>query len=173
MCSRSGINASSHKVKPESPCPLIPAQAGIQDRALGACRPVSPLARGRAENGTHPVWSNVIRAAAGTLALGVLLCGCSDIYYDRRETIALGANDAVETNKVTHMVDPWPRHSANRDIAFNGNRMQAAAERYRTGRIIQPVNVTTSSAAYQQAQQAAAAASATAPVSGQPAAPVK
>ncbi len=54
------------------------------------------------------------------------LGGCSDIYYDRRETISLGADDAVETNKVAHMVDPWPRYSANRNIAFNGERMQAA-----------------------------------------------
>ena len=79
---------------------------------------------------------------AGALALAALvavtLAGCSDLYYDRRETIALGADDAVATNRVTHMIDPWPPNAANRNIAFNGDKMQSAAERYRTGKIIQP-----------------------------------
>ncbi len=110
---------------------------------------------------------------AATVSLAALLGGCSDIYFDRRETVALGAEDAVATNKVLHMVDPWPRHSANRDIAFNGERMQAAHERYRTGRVIAPVNVTTSSTAYQQAAQQAAAANSATQTSTAPAAPVK
>jgi hypothetical protein len=78
--------------------------------------------------------------------------GCSDIYWDRRETIALGANDAVETDKVTQMIDPWPRYVADRQIAFNGQRMQAAQDRYRHNRVIPPVNATTSSTAYQRTQ---------------------
>ena len=98
-------------------------------------------------------------ALAAVLAVGAALGGCSDIYYDRRETIALGANDAVEGNKVVHMVDPWPRQSANRNLAFDGERVQSAHERYRHGRVAQPVNVTTSSVAYQKAQQDAASAS--------------
>jgi hypothetical protein len=113
------------------------------------------------------------RACAAIIAVGAAVGGCSNIYYDRRETVSLGANDAVETNKVVHMVDPWPRSSANRQLAFEGERMQAAHERYRNNRVITPVNVTTSSAAYQKAQgEAAAAASATA-ASATPAAPVK
>jgi hypothetical protein len=99
-----------------------------------------------------------IKALAGVLALGALAGGCSDIYWDRRETVSFGANDAVETNKVVHMTDPWPPHSHNRQIAFDGQRMQAAHERYRTNRVTTPVNVTTSSTAYQKAQQDAAAA---------------
>jgi hypothetical protein len=113
------------------------------------------------------------RACAAIIAVGAAVGGCSNIYYDRRETVSLGANDAVETNKVVHMVDPWPRSSSNRQLAFEGERMQAAHERYRNNRVITPVNVTTSSAAYQKAQgEAAAAASATA-ASATPAAPVK
>lgn len=92
------------------------------------------------------------------LALAAMLGGCSDIYFDRRDSIVPVAGDAIAANKVTHMVDPWPRSSANRDIAFNGEKMQSAVERYRTNRIIQPVNATTSSVAYQQAAQAAASA---------------
>ena len=87
--------------------------------------------------------------------LGMMLSGCSDIYFDRRETVALGADDHIATNRVAQMIDPWPRDVGRRQIAFDGTRMQSAAERYRTGRVIPPVNVTTSSTAYQQAEQAA------------------
>jgi hypothetical protein len=115
------------------------------------------------------------RAVAALLALGVTLSACSEIYFDRRETVALGAGDALAVNKATMMVDPWPRHSANNQLAFNGERLQAAHERYRLGKTYIPVNVTTSSAAYQQAQQQAAAQQAATQqaTSATPAAPVK
>ena len=67
------------------------------------------------------------------------LGGCSDIYFDRRETIALSADDYLQANKVEQMVDPWPRYVGNKNIAFNGERMQAAVERYRRHEVIQPV----------------------------------
>ncbi len=88
------------------------------------------------------------------------LAGCSDIYYDRRDAIELSAGDALKVNQVTQMVDPWPRYSANRNIAFNGQKMQSAVERYRTNKVIPPVSGMTSSSGYQQAPQAAAPAAA-------------
>jgi hypothetical protein len=120
-----------------------------------------------------------VRAVGAAMALillaGAMLAGCSDIYYDRRETIALGADDHVGTNRVAQIIDPWPRYVDKRDIAFNGEKMQGAVERYRTGRTLPPVNVTTSSAAYQQAEQAAATTmnAVNPPASATPAAPVK
>jgi hypothetical protein len=101
-----------------------------------------------------------MRISLTVVSLALLLGACSDIYTERRETIGLSAGDAQATNAVAMMVDPWPVHSANRNIAFNGEKMQSAVERYRTNRVIQPVNATTSSVAYQQAQQAAATANA-------------
>lgn len=99
---------------------------------------------------------------APALALCMLAAGCSDLYFDRRESIVPSAGDAIASNRVTHMVDPWPPSSAQRDIAYNGEKMQTAVERYRQGKIIPPVNATTSSVAYQQAaQQAGASQSAT------------
>jgi hypothetical protein len=73
------------------------------------------------------------------------------------------------------MVDPWPRDVSRRQIAFNGEKMQNAVERYRTGRVYPPVNVTTSSTAYQAAEQAAATTmnAVTPPPFSTPAAPVK
>ena len=103
---------------------------------------------------------------------GSMLAGCSDVYFDRRETIALSADDAVATDRVAQMIDPWPREVGQRKIAFNGEKMQTAVERYRTGKTQPPVNVTTSSTAYQAAEQAAAASVAP-PTSATPAAPVK
>jgi hypothetical protein len=97
---------------------------------------------------------------------GGMLGGCSDIYYDRRDSISLASGDAVASNKTVQMVDPWPAHSVRRDIAFNGEKMQTAVERYRTGRIIPPVNATTSSVAYQQAQQAANSSASGTPSTG-------
>jgi hypothetical protein len=104
--------------------------------------------------------------------LGTMLAGCSDIYFDRRETVALGADDHIATNRVAQMIDPWPPYVGKRQIAFDGQKMQSAVERYRNNRVIPPVNVTTSSTAYQAAEQAAAA-SVTPSGSATSAAPVK
>lgn len=92
-----------------------------------------------------------IKLATIALIAATALAGCSDMYLDRRESISLSVGDAVATNKVTHMVDPWPAHSADRNIAFNGEKMQSAIERYRTNKVTPPVNATTSSAGYQAA----------------------
>jgi hypothetical protein len=89
------------------------------------------------------------------MLLGVTLGGCSDIYFDRRDTISLISGEAMAANRVTHTVDPWSSASGNRNIAYNGEKAAVAAERYRTGRVIPPVNTTTSSAAYSQASQQA------------------
>ena len=85
------------------------------------------------------------KTLAAIIAFGALLGGCSDIYYDRRETVALGADDHIASNRVAQMVDPWPVYVGDKNIAFNGQRMQAAVERYRYGKIIPPVNATTTS----------------------------
>jgi len=77
------------------------------------------------------------------IACGALLGACSDIYYDRRETVALGANDFNASNIAVMGVDPWPRYVGNKNIAFNGERMQAAVERYRKHEVIRPISPTT------------------------------
>ena len=92
------------------------------------------------------------------MTAAVILCtfaaGCSDsLYLDRRETISLAGNDALLADQVEQMVDPWPPRSGDRNIAFNGEKMQTAVERYRTNKVTEPVNATTSSSGY-QAQQA-------------------
>ena len=85
---------------------------------------------------------NMLRPLA-VAALFVALAGCSE-YLDRRETISLNGGNSVATNKVTQMVDPWPRDSANNHIAYNGDKMETAVDRYRTGRVIPPRGIGTS-----------------------------
>jgi len=94
----------------------------------------------------------------GTLAAVAavsLLTGCSDIYYDRRETVAAGAGDAVASNIAVQTIDPWPRNVGNTNIPMNGSRAVIAAERYRTNTVLVPLGTATSGAyRAQQSQQA-------------------
>ena len=108
--------------------------------------------------------SNRLRISVlGAVLGGAALSGCSDIYYDRRETILSGANDAVASNQVAQMVDPWPKAAANNNFSFNGEKMQGAVERYRTGKVINPVASASSTAYSQQqpSQQGAASSNST------------
>jgi len=93
-------------------------------------------------------WSAInpvrLRVLAPVLALGTLLSACSDIYFDRRDRIALSAGDALASDKAIQTVDPWPPYSNDRNIRFNGDRMQVAAARYRTGKVIPPKSIVTS-----------------------------
>lgn len=96
-------------------------------------------------------------ALLGATLIG--LGGCSDIYFDHRDSVSLSAGDAVAANKVAQMVDPWPPESRDRNIPGNGQRTRAAVERYRENRVTAPTSSTTSSASYSAAPVAAAAAS--------------
>ena len=77
------------------------------------------------------------------VTLGTVLGACSDIYYDRRDTVALGADDHIAVNRVAQMVDPWSNNVAKKNFAFNGERLQASVERYRRHEVIRPVSPTT------------------------------
>jgi hypothetical protein len=94
---------------------------------------------------SRPGINGARRAIAVTVMLGALLAGCSDIYFDRRETIAPGAGNAVAANQVEQMVDPWPAHANDKNLTFNGERMQRAVECYRIDKVTQPVDLDPSS----------------------------
>ena len=100
-------------------------------------------------------FASATKAIVATALLSAMLGGCSEYYFDRRDGVTLHSGEAMAANRVTMMIDPWPAASGNRNIAYNGEKAAVAAERYRTGRVIPPVNVTTSSAAYVAAQQQA------------------
>ncbi len=98
---------------------------------------------------SRPKTDRVARLIARTLAVGrlrhpacrllrPLRASRKHSYLDRRETIAQSGGDAVAGNTVNQMVDPWPAYSGDKNIAFNGDKMQQAVARYRTGKEIQP-----------------------------------
>lgn len=93
----------------------------------------SPLSRG---------WPIGVGLAAVVLAaaLGASLGGCSEMYFDHREGVTVGAGDAIAANEAMQTIDPWPARSGNSNIAENGQRMQSAIERYRTNNVTQPVD---------------------------------
>jgi len=92
------------------------------------------------------------RLAALSIAAGTLgACQTDQVYdphgyLDRRDSIELTAGDANASNIAMQMVDPWPKYAGNKNIAFNGQRSQAAAERYRNNQVIPPRVISPSSA---------------------------
>ena len=113
--------------------------------------------------------SNILRGLVLVLLLAAL-GGCSE-YLDRRDSISSSAGDAVATDEITQMVDPWPRVSAQRDIGFDGQRMESAMRRYQTNRTYPPSNSGTSTS--YAAAPAPANPAPVGPTVTQPAAPVK
>ncbi len=91
--------------------------------------------------------TNRLHALAMAAALSAWLGGCSDLYWAHRETIGAASGDAIAANEATQMVDPWPPNSGNKHIAYNGQKMQVAVERYRTGTTVPVVSAVTSDAA--------------------------
>jgi hypothetical protein len=81
------------------------------------------------------------RAISGAVLLASLLGGCSDLYFDRRETIAFDGGDSIAANAAEQTIDPWPRNSNNNHLAFNGQRMQRAVECYRYNKVTPPADI--------------------------------
>ncbi|MEJ2379377.1 MAG: hypothetical protein P8Y53_18835 [Pseudolabrys sp.] len=110
-----------------------------------------------------------------TLALALLLTalnGCSD-YLRRSDFISPTAGDAIATDQITQMVDPWPRVSAQRNIGFDGQRMENAVERYHTNRTYPPNKEGTSNSYAASSSSASGGGAPVGPTVTQPAAPVK
>jgi type IV pilus biogenesis protein CpaD/CtpE len=91
--------------------------------------------------------SITIAALAATTMLGA----CTDMYLDHRETVSFEAGNASAANKAIQTIDPWPVYAARQDIAYDGERAAAAAERYRTNKVTPPTGIGTSSVKYEQA----------------------
>jgi hypothetical protein len=88
---------------------------------------------------------NFLKPLAAAAALSVVLAACSDIYYDRRDSIHLSASNANATNIAVQTIDPWPRHAAHREILTNGEKIQPAIQRYKEGKVTPPRGLGTSS----------------------------
>jgi hypothetical protein len=75
--------------------------------------------------------------AMASVLLGTLVVGaCQQFtspYLDRTDKIDFGAGNAVEANAVAQMIDPWPAHARNKNIATSGAVIARAVKRYRCG----------------------------------------
>lgn len=111
---------------------------------------------------------NKLRRAAAIGLLGIALTGCSE-YLERRDGLSVQTGNAVETNKVAQMVDPWPPYAGERNIAYNGSVMGSAVERYRTGRVFAPVGNSTSAAFVGTSQNGPAGSAGSQPTAPPPA----
>jgi len=83
---------------------------------------------------------------AAAIVAPAMLSGCNeDDYLARRDTVSLGAGDAVAVNAVTQTIDPWNRNAKNTEINQEGERARVAVERYQLNKSIPPrgVNTTT------------------------------
>lgn len=88
---------------------------------------------------------NSLRHVAAAAAVSFALAACSDIYYDRRDSIHLSMGNSNASNIAVHTIDPWPRHAANREILTNGEKIQPAIQRYKEGKVTPPRGLGTSS----------------------------
>ena len=84
--------------------------------------------------------------ATTIIAHATLIGGCvEDEYYAQRDTLTLGAGDAVETNKATHTVDPWNENAKNTNIDIEGERARLGVDRYQRDQSIPPAGLVTTS----------------------------
>jgi hypothetical protein len=89
--------------------------------------------------------TDFLKTIATAAALSLTLAACSDIYYDRRDTIHLSTSNANASNIAVQTIDPWPRHAAHREILTNGEKIQPAIQRYKEGKVTPPRGMGTSS----------------------------
>jgi hypothetical protein len=94
--------------------------------------------------------TNFVKQLATATLLSFALTACADVYYDRRDAIHLSSGNSNASNIAVQTIDPWPRVAGNRDIPGNGDRMAAAGERYRTGKVTSPKGLGTSSVEFQE-----------------------
>ena len=56
-----------------------------------------------------------------------------DRYFQRSDTVTLGAGDAKQANAVTHTINPWPSYVGDRRIVAGAAKTGGAIARYRSG----------------------------------------
>lgn len=80
----------------------------------------------------------VAAVAVSMLTLG----GCRERKYGRylhpRDTISLGAGDAVAHNRAVHTIDPWPASSRKTNHTTDGKRILLGMERYQKNESLEP-----------------------------------
>lgn len=87
-----------------------------------------------------------LRCAGGVLvalavvvcALALTACGPGNDYLARRDTIWLGAGEAVAHNRAVHTIDPWPVYAKDTNLSADGKRMLVGVKRYQENKSLEP-----------------------------------
>ncbi len=72
------------------------------------------------------------------VAISAAVLGGWDDDADRVEFVTRGFGDAVEVNKATQTIDPWPKYVKNRKLVMDGHRAAMAMKRYQANDVIKP-----------------------------------
>lgn len=72
------------------------------------------------------------------IVAGAALAGGCDEYLHRRDTMTLGAGDAIATNKATQTINRWPRAAYQDRWVVDGERARLAVHRYRIDEVKNP-----------------------------------
>jgi hypothetical protein len=64
---------------------------------------------------------------------GAGLSACSNIYYERKDSVSMPLGDSVENNKTLQIADPWPKGSQNTNIPMDPVKAAQAMYKYRCG----------------------------------------
>ena len=95
---------------------------------------------------THYTRVELVMAAVIILSM-ITIGGCQERKYNRylhaRDTISLGAGDAVAHNMAVQTIDPWPVYARKKHQTTDGKRMHLGMERYQENRSIEPVGMST------------------------------
>ncbi|WP_305989319.1 hypothetical protein [Roseibium sp. MMSF_3544] len=62
-------------------------------------------------------------------ALPLLLSGCAD-YMSHRDTVTVGAGNAMDANMGIHTIQPFPRQAYNTNLPTDGQTAVNAQQRY-------------------------------------------
>lgn len=96
-------------------------------------------------------------AVAVTAGMPLTACRDTNPYTSRRDTIRLGAGDAMAHNRAVHTIDPWPVHSKDTRIDMDGKRAMVGVERYQRNESIEPQGTDTTGGRFGEDEGAAGA----------------
>jgi hypothetical protein len=82
-------------------------------------------------------------ACFGLLLASVAVTACGPTVYQDSGTQFPGYGDSVRQNSAVMIIDPQPVSAANVNLDFDGRKDDIAIERYRTGQVIPPEELTT------------------------------
>jgi uncharacterized membrane protein YgcG len=74
-----------------------------------------------------------MKTAAFLIVIGATLGACSNMYYERKDSVTMSNGDSVEANRALQIADPWPKGSQNTNIPMDPVKAAQAMYKYRCG----------------------------------------